>query len=160
MPVDRKGRPVGWLSLNNRGHWSRRHRVTKAWRTAACEAYKRHRLPRGLDHVYVEVEYRFPDRLTRDPSNFEGTAKPVIDALQPYKTTVVRDKDTGKPKVKNGKIETKEEPGWGVVAGDDPRYVTRGPEMPVGEPLGRANPVKGLVIITVKPLPPQENVTC
>jgi hypothetical protein len=160
MPVDRKGHPVGWVSLNGREHWREKHRRTQAWRIAARDAYAAHRLRRGLDHVYIEIVFRFPDRRHRDPSNFEATAKPIIDALQPQKTSIIRDKETGKPKLKKGgRFETREDIGWGVVPGDDPRYITRGPEMPVGEPLGRDHPVKGMVIITIKPFP-REDAPC
>ncbi len=158
MPTGRGGTPVGWLSLNDRGHWSRRHKVTKACRAAARDASCANRLPRGLDHVHVQVEFRFPDRRRRDPSNFEGTAKPVIDALQPPKTTIIRDKASGRPKVRNGKIQKQEEVGWGVVPGDDPRYITRGAEMPVGEPLGRTSPTTGMVIITITPFPRKDTL--
>lgn len=138
MPTDWRGRPVGWASMNHRGHWSIGYRAVAAWRADAYKAYERARLPKGLDHVYVEVELRFADRVHRDPANFEPTIKAVIDALQPTTS-----------KISNGKLVVSL--GWGVIPGDDPRYLTRGPEQPIGEPLGRKNPVQGLITITITP---------
>lgn len=146
-------KPVGWLSLNDRpggrGAAIAAWRAKTAWRTAAYNALLRRRLPTGLARIYVQVEFRFPDRLHRDPSNFEPTVKPIIDALQ---TTRQYHR-----KKRGGGLELVVEPGIGMVLGDDPRYLVRGPELPVGEPLGRANPIKGVVILHIVPLPPEEN---
>jgi len=84
----------------------------------------------------------------RDPSNYELTVKRCIDALQPMRSYVRKHSKTKKP-------ELVIELGVGVVEGDDPRYVVRGPEMPVGLPLGTKNPVKGMVILHIYPLPPE-----
>lgn len=149
-PARLRGKPVGWLNLNkltggvraNQDRWW----AKKAWRLAAYLAYQQARLPRGLPCVYIEVEFRFPDRTHRDPSNYELTVKPIIDALQPEKSGVRYNpaKKRRLPFVDKG---------WGVIPGDDPRYVVRGPELAIGEPLGRTNPVKGMVILHIKPFP-------
>jgi hypothetical protein len=150
-PSRLRGKPVGWLSLNKLAGGVRaaqdRWWVKKAWRLAACLAYQRHRLPRGLPRIYIEVEFRFSDRTRRDPSNLELTVKPIVDALQPERSGI-----------RYNPAKKRREPfvdkGWGVIPGDDPRYVVRGAEMEIGEPLGRTNPIKGMVILHIKPLPP------
>lgn len=153
MPVfpdgRQRGEPVGWLNLNKltggvRGA-QQRWRVKKQWREAAYAAYRAHRLPRGLDRIYLQVEFRFPDKVRRDPANYELTIKPIIDALQPERCGV-----------RYNPAKKRREPfvdkGWGVVPGDDPRYVVRGPELAIGEPLGRGNPIKGMVILHITPM--------
>ncbi len=148
-----RGKPVGWLNLNDVGGGVRaaigRDKQKKEWRLAAKLAYQHHRLPRGLERIFVTIEFRFPDKLHRDPSNYELTVKPCIDALQPEKSGIRYNPGLRRqaPFVEHG---------WGVVAGDDPRFVVRGPEMAVGEPLGRRNPIKGMVIVHIKPLPALE----
>lgn len=145
-----RGKPVGWLTLNKiqGGVWGAigRWRAAKAWRIAAYDAYKRAKLPRGLRCVYVEVEFRFPDRTRRDLPNFELTVKPVIDALQPEKSGMRYN-----PHLKRKAPFV--DKGWGVIPGDDRRYLIRGPELPPGEPLGRQNPIKGMIILHITHLP-------
>jgi hypothetical protein len=160
MPVHdsgrNRGKPVGWLSLNNVAGGAAgaiaRWRASKAWRAAAYNALTKAMVPVGLGRVYIEVELRFPDRLHRDPANFEPTVKPCIDSLQSMRRYVRKHPKTGRD-------ELVIELGRGVVPGDDPRYVVRGPELPVGEPLGRANPIKGMVILHIRPLPPEVKPT-
>jgi hypothetical protein len=115
---------------------------------AAAAAYERAALPKGLGRIYVEVVFRFPDLIRRDPDNYSATVKPTIDALQPRKVRHVQNKKTGK-------LEIRVDAGWGVIPADDPRYVVRGPEQPVGEPLGRDNPCKGVITVRIVPLPPE-----
>jgi hypothetical protein len=157
MPVHHEGpdagQLVGWLSLNKLPVGAKAHarhwRARRAWRLAGKLAYQRARLPRGLDRVYVEVEFRFARRQRRlNPSNFELTVKPIIDALQPEVTGMRRN-----PKTK--KLVPFVDYGWGVIPEDTQQHVVRGPEMAIGEPLGPKNPIKGMVILHIKPLPPE-----
>lgn len=145
-----RGKPVGWLNLNAIGTGARGaikiNKAKKQWRIAAALAYKKHRVPQNLGAIYVLVGFRFSDRRHRDPSNYELTIKPVIDALQPQKSGIRYN-----PALK--KQAPFVDHGWGVVPGDDPRFVTRGPELQVGDPLGTKNPVKGMVIVHIFPMP-------
>ncbi len=155
-PAALRGEPAGWLSLNNlpvgTKSISRFWRAKKAWRLAARDAYRRHRVPQGLDRIYLVVEFRFPVRNKNlNPSNYEPTVKPIIDALQPEKTGMRRN-----PKTK--KLAPFVDYGWGVVPDDAQRHVVRGPELLVGEPLGRTSPIKGMVIITITPFPKEDTL--
>lgn len=136
---------VEWLNLNtvHKWHWRRRWDSQRAWRKAAHGALSRKRLPKGLGRIRVEVELRFPDRITRDASNYQPTIKPIIDALQPQKVTW--------SEKKNGKKEPVVHLGVGLIPGDDKRYIDQ-PEPTIGEPLGRNNHLKGQVILRITPL--------
>jgi hypothetical protein len=155
MPVwesgKKAGEPVGWLSLNRlpTTRWQKVafDKVRGLWRTGAYSALVVARVPRGLARAEVAVELRFTDRTVRDPSNYELTIKPVIDALGPQRIY------ESKAKKKDHGIVV--EHGRGVIPGDDPRYLVR-PNTTVGEPLGRTNPIKGIVTLTIRPLPALE----
>ena len=150
MPVHVDGRlagkPVGWLNLNDLGVGSRaalaRWKAKKAWRVAATDALRRARVPQGLARIGLTVEFRFRDRIRRDPGNYELTVKPVVDALQPQVTGMRRNPRT---KVLAPFVDH----GHGVIPGDDPRYLVRGEELAVGVPLGRKNPVQGMVVLHI-----------
>lgn len=118
--------PDGFLSLNkvNRGHWSVSRRIARAWRTAAYQAAQIHRLPTGLARVRAEVVLRFADRRVRDAGNYEATVKPIIDGLGPRRVYN-----------RAGKIIV--ELGYGLIPGDDARYLDK-PATVIGEPIKRA----------------------
>lgn len=145
MPGCKIGHPVGWLSQNRPATSARegiRHsKVRKAWRLASFNACQR--VPTGLGRIHVTVELRFPDKIRRDPPNFEPTIKPVIDALSPMSHYVIQ-----KGKRKGERVELV---GRGVIPDDNPKFLARG-ETIIGEPLGRTNPIKGIVILHILPL--------
>lgn len=147
-----------WLSLNkapaHRGEKIRWDGWKKRWRRAAFDAMADAELPQEMGRIRLQVELRFVDGRTRDPSNFVPTFKPMIDALQPTRTyTRNRKHKVGSRTVPA--TETVTEWGWGVVEGDDPRYVEQ-PEPIIGEPIGRG-PRKGIVIFHITPLDPDRD---
>lgn len=147
MPVFGVGVPVGWQSLNklpttvrDKIRWDAARRE---WRQAAYAAIITAQVPRNLGRISATIELRFPDRTVRDPANFEPTIKPVIDAFGPQRVrrSPQKKKDFG----------IVVELGRGVIPGDDPRYLTR-PNPIIGPPLGRQNPIKGVIIVHVQQL--------
>lgn len=146
MPLDRNWKPVGWLTTNNTRtmHWSKEARIAKAWRDAAFNAYLG-RVPTNLGRVRFACQLVFADRTLRDVANFEPTCKRFVDALGPWKQYHRKDK--------KGRLVLVVEPGIGAIPNDTAEFLERAPEMPVGEPLGRTNPVKGRVVVFITPLP-------
>lgn len=158
MPVfdagKRAWKPVGWLSMNNlpstateKIWWDK---AKAAWRRAAYNAYLKAHVPVDCGRIEVRIEFRFTEERGQEPSNYELTVKPIIDALQPLKQYRQRTK-TGHRLV----IEL----GVGVIPRDDQRHLVRGPELPKGPPLGKKNRIKGMVIVHIKPLPAEVNTT-
>jgi hypothetical protein len=165
MPVFSEGKfegfPVGWQSLNRlpSGVRSRGRRgdpppavlgkvdwdqARKDWRTAAYVALLEAKVPRHLGRIELQIEMRFPDRAHRDTGNFEPTLKPIIDAL-------------GGKRLYRSKATTKNygivyEPGREIIPDDTPRCLVR-TNATIGEPLGRNNPIKGIVVLTIRRLP-------
>lgn len=141
-----QGKPVGWLSLNKLPNTVREQikqkKIAKLWRQAAYNAYLKHRVPTGLDRIYVQIEYRFAENHGQEPSNFERTVKPIIDALQPMRRY--------HRKTRKG-LRLVIELGAGVIPTDAQRHLVRGHELLVGEPLGKTNRVQGMVILYIKP---------
>lgn len=78
MTTIRFPQPAELLNLNQRWHWARKAKVTKAWRTTAgyC-APKSRKLPPSEVHVTIDVA----DRRRRDPSNLFPTVKAIVDGL-------------------------------------------------------------------------------
>lgn len=165
MPTFSEGRfagwPVGWQSLNRlpTGVRCRKRKdggpasplgkiewdaARREWRQAAYAAVIAAGVPRHLGRIEVTVELRFPDASERDPGNFEPTIKPCIDALGPQRVyrSAAKKKDYG----------LVVELGRGIIETDAPRCLVR-PNAVIGEPLGRANPIKGMVILHVRQLP-------
>ncbi|WIC40286.1 RusA-like resolvase [Gordonia phage Holliday] len=92
--------PLPWtkppLSMNDRGHWRKKAAETASVR-GDCKTLARHaNLPRNCAHVVVSLHYRPRDNRHRDPINLAATQKALVDGLRDY----------------------------GLVADDDPRYVT------------------------------------
>jgi hypothetical protein len=146
MPV-RAGRPVGWLTLNNikKMPWRRRYAIEQAWRKAAYDAFVQAGLPAGLGRIQLTIQFRFADLVQRDRDNQELTIKHLIDALKPLKKKVKTDK--------RGRSKVSVEWGVGAVADDSPRYIQRTADLPHGTPLGRKNPVRGIVVFHIVQLP-------
>ncbi len=154
--------PVGadWMSLNrpprHMGEQIKRNALKKNLRRLTFEALRDARIPQELGRVRILVEMRFVDRRVRDVSNFEPTIKPMIDAFQPTRRYV----RTTKKKIGGQTVEGQEqvtEWGWGVVEGDDRRYLER-PEPIIGEPIGRGTGRKGIVIFHITALEPVDTL--
>ncbi len=169
MPVFSKGKfegwPVGWQSLNrlpsgvrtagrlkNGGppgtlgnvDWDQ---ARSDWRTAAYVAVIAAKVPQHLGRIECQIELRFPDKKERDPGNFEPTVKPCIDALGPYRHY--------RSKRKKSDFGIVVELGRNIIVTDAPRCLVR-PNATIGEPLGRDNPIKGIVTMTIRQLPIEE----
>lgn len=154
MPVlsagRKAGQSAGWLSLNRlptsvaaKIVWDQ---AKKDWRLASFMALVVANVPRNLDRIEVTVELRFPDRKIRDTGNYEPTLKPIIDALGPQR--VYRSANVKKD---HGLVV---EIGRGIIPSDDPRHLIR-PHAFIGEPLGRSNPIKGVVVLHIRNLTPE-----
>jgi len=148
MPYLPGGKPAGWLGANDdhpagknaRWWYAKRLKIANAWRAAAIQALQRAGVPVGLTcQIEVRIGFRFPTARSnrRDLPNLEPTLKPVIDALNPTK-------------VQNQKGRMIPIPGAGIVADDNQRYVLRGPEVLIGEPLGKDHQHKGMVILYLR----------
>jgi hypothetical protein len=130
----------GFLTINatRRMHWSKERRIARVWRAAAYNAACHAHLPIGLRRIHVDVVLRFVDRKIRDEDNYTLTVKPIIDALGPHRTYVSR-----------GRLVA--ELGWGVVPGDDSRYLSR--SVIIGEPVAKSwRGPAGLVELTITDL--------
>ena len=71
--------------MNDRGHWSTRYKLTRAWReasAAAAHGLGRSPLKRGRGPCEVRVQFpvRDPGR-RRDPHNTAPTVKAIVDGL-------------------------------------------------------------------------------
>lgn len=71
---------TGWLTANDRGHWTKHAGLIAQWRQHAGWAARRAKLPK-LDRVYILAELRFRDRRRRDPANWYPTVKASVDGL-------------------------------------------------------------------------------
>lgn len=71
---------AGWITLNQRLHWSERRRLTAHYRQLGQAAAINYEVPR-LELAYIVCELRFRDRRRRDPGNWAPTAKAVVDGL-------------------------------------------------------------------------------
>jgi hypothetical protein len=156
MPVFDSGRrqwqPVGWLSLNKLPKraqdsiwWDK---AKTLWRRAAYNAYLKARVPTGLNRIEVRVQFRFAEENGQEPSNYEPTIKPIIDALQKQKQY--------RQRTRSGAWRLVVELGVGVIPTDGRKHLRRGPEMPVGDLLGKDNRVPGMVIVYIRPIPEGE----
>lgn len=69
-----------YLNANDRLHWAKKARLTKAWRDAGLTYARRNRLPQ-LDRAHIKVEIHKTTARTFDPLNLADTAKPLIDGI-------------------------------------------------------------------------------
>ena len=69
-----------WHSANDRGHWSRGHRLTKHWRQLATIYARKERIP-ALDRARIVVTFHKPTRRRYDPANYYPTVKAIVDGL-------------------------------------------------------------------------------
>lgn len=105
------------LSLNDRGHHQARARVVADVRRTVYLMARAHQLPKGLDHVTVQLHYRPRDNRRRDTDNLVATLKPACDALA---------------------AGTSKHPGYGLVPDDIPSHMSK-PE-PIIHPAEKGQP--------------------
>lgn len=75
------GRP-GWLSANQRLHWSTRANLTGTWRRAASWCARAAKVPAlGPSLVVAELQMVPRRRVRIDPANYAPTAKAAVDGL-------------------------------------------------------------------------------
>jgi hypothetical protein len=149
---------TNWLNLNKAPSGEKERNTFNGWkrkfRRTAYEALQDAGVPQGLGRIRLQVTLHFPDRRVHDPSNVRPTVKPMIDALQPHREYTRRYNRVVYGKRQQG-VEKVIEWGWGVIPGDDPRYLVE-PEPLIGEPIGRDPTCKGVVVFHIVPLPEQE----
>lgn len=96
------------LTLNQRratrGAMFAHARIIAEVRATVHDLARVSKLPRGLDHVTVQMHYRPRDNRRRDTDNLVATLKPACDALT---------------------AGTAKHPGYGMVADDIPRYMAK-----------------------------------
>lgn len=76
--------PCEWVNANQRGHWAKRARLTKTWRTAARLWARKAGLPTGLVKVHVVATVHKATNRSYDAHNLNLTAKACIDGLVDY----------------------------------------------------------------------------
>lgn len=135
-----------WINSNERRHPLARHRLQKAWRSAAVAAATTAGLPAGigLDLVEIRAVLRFRRNARRDRNNYADTVKAIVDALSPTRTDA---RTTG------GVVKEVTSGGIGLLIDDNDRVVD-GPFLSIGEPIGEITrlthgPIRGVVEVTV-----------
>jgi crossover junction endodeoxyribonuclease RusA len=77
--------PSPLMNMNHRQHWSKRNRLTRAWRDAACwaalEQLGSTPTARARCACFVAVVLPVRDLRRRDPSNLAPTQKAIVDGL-------------------------------------------------------------------------------
>lgn len=76
--------PDKFINSNDRLHWAKKAKLTKAWREAAHWYAKAAGLPKGLRRVHVLVEIHKSTTRKYDAGNLAPTAKAVVDGLVDY----------------------------------------------------------------------------
>ncbi|MCR8897281.1 hypothetical protein NWF34_10005 [Gordonia sp. GONU] len=99
------------LTMNDRLHHRAHAREVAAIRRDVHWLAVRHRLPKGVAHVTVQLHWVPATRRRRDPINVLPTQKALVDALT---------------------AGTSRNPGYGLVPDDTPDYVTD--QMPIIHP--------------------------
>lgn len=105
------------LTANQRLHWAAKARIVADVRRTAMLLARAAKLPRGVEHVTIELHYTPRDRRRRDPSNLMPTQKALLDGLT---------------------AGTQRHPGYGLVPDDTPDYVTE--TIPIIDPPSREAP--------------------
>lgn len=76
--------PADWINLNQRHHWAKKAKLTKAWRNAAHLHARSVGLPQGLGKVRVVATIHKATNRQYDAHNLIPTVKAVIDGLVDY----------------------------------------------------------------------------
>ena len=74
-----------WMNANEmrRWHWSKRHRLTKAWRNDTAALARTARLPK-LQRAHILVHIHKTTNRRYDPANLNPTIKAIVDGLIDY----------------------------------------------------------------------------
>lgn len=108
------------LTMNDpgitRGAKFAKARLRKQIRADVCRLAVRAHLPRGVDHVVVQLHYQPPDNRTRDTDNLAPTLKPICDALTPGRPARISPRTNRKVPALLG---------YGMVRDDKPRWMTK-----------------------------------
>lgn len=115
------------MSMNDRSHWARRSAQVRDIRQTISILAANARLPRGVDHVTVQLEYRPRDNRRRDTDNLVASLKPICDELA---------------------AGTRTHPGYGMVPDDTPRWMAK-PE-PIIHPAIKGQPGELWLTVTVR----------
>ncbi len=86
VSIDILGAPTRRLTMNDRPHWSTRHRLTKGWRGAAFRSAiaELGTAPSGRRQpaAWLQVVFHVSDPgRRRDPHNWAPTEKAIVDGL-------------------------------------------------------------------------------
>ena len=73
--------PTGWISANQRQHWTKRAAATRVWRDAAHLWAKKNKLPKGLQRVQIDATLSFAVNRQRDIANYAPTIKACVDGI-------------------------------------------------------------------------------
>ncbi|MGV0109815.1 hypothetical protein [Arthrobacter sp. CP30] len=76
--------PADWINLNQRLHWAKKAKLTRAWRSAAHIRARQAHLVMGLDRVSITMTVTKPTARPYDVHNLMPTAKAVVDGLIDY----------------------------------------------------------------------------
>lgn len=80
------------LSLNDRMHHMKRHRITQGFKNDVINLLRVAKVPKGLDRVTVVLHYAPRTKGRRDHDNLIATVKPICDAMVAAK--VITDDDS------------------------------------------------------------------
>lgn len=128
--------PAKMYSENTSAHWRVTGPAVKAWRGASFLYATQAKLPKRLARVRIEVMLHFTDARSRDTYNLHKyVVKPIVDGL-------------GKPRTVNGKKGVRVEPGYELVADDNPRFVD-GPFIEIGAKVDKKLHPYGLAVVTI-----------
>ncbi|MFI5784063.1 hypothetical protein [Nocardia sp. NPDC051570] len=100
----------------SRGATFAKARARKQIRKDVCRLAAIAFLPRGVDHVTVQLHYRPRDNRVRDTDNLWATLKPACDALTVGKTAGVS---------RRTKRAVPAQLGYGMVQDDSPRWMAK-----------------------------------
>lgn len=73
-----------WLNANQKPHWAKQNKLTRAWRHGAHIYARQQKAPKGLNRARVDVYVWKSSRRRYDPHNLMPTMKPIIDGLVDY----------------------------------------------------------------------------
>jgi hypothetical protein len=71
---------LDWLTSNDRGAWTKHHKLISKWRTVTAWWATTAGLP-TLNRAYICAELRFTNTRVRDAANWHLTAKACVDGL-------------------------------------------------------------------------------
>lgn len=79
--------PCEFINLNQRLHWAKKAKLTRAWRHATHIRARQAELPKGLERVHISVSVVKSTAHAYDVHNLMPTAKACVDGLVDYGVT-------------------------------------------------------------------------